>query len=506
MDNYKNEFYQFADDRIKGFDNEINDDISPGIQDVEHNYDLSDVENELVDQMMNLISNVCNNPIDLSNILQQVISLHKIRLNEIIVNSSLFPQIMETFKKNPIPPLIQSVCDLVYFSPKLTYILFKFDLINILYSSIFSTDLDISHKSFEFIQKIIPYGVVNRVVLYCSGFFDVIFQYLQRKEYSSLFPFAIHTFFVFIMYDPVYGINSYSRIGGKLPKRSIVMDQCRQLNIPDKVMFNISSFLKHGNGQCSKNGSIYKIIDFLLMSNDEIMTLIGFRIANFLSLRCKENANKILNSTQFINSAYRYLCCNVAKIQILIFNIIKNIILYKCNYCEKRIINLNPFLIGLQIICADNAPTELKVAAGRCIFCAVINIDYIQNQFHGKQIFESLLNAYDNSDIRVRSEICCIIISILINCLNDDDSSFLSPNLVISFTDYLADYDDNLILTILHLFFALLIHYNEIMLNILCNEETIDVFYQLISHKNDDIADVANAIIEILHKSLINEE
>lgn len=506
MNLYKKNENKLIKNRIGKHLDTIKTNDTTTISESDQTNNLENADPDFVSDIISQIAFSCYDTYNLLNILQQVIPLNNLELFSVIVNSPYIPNIMNTFRDNPSPPLIQAMRDLVYFSPILTYQLYQYNLIEILFDCIQSQNLQLSHEALQFIQKIIPYGVTNRAVLYGSFFFDLIFEFLQNSANNEEFQNAAYTVLLFVFFDPVYGENSYSKNGGKLPKRNIILNQCREIEFTDKAILNISSFLKHGVGN-SANKAIYHIINLLLISNDEDLCFYAIQMIENLSHYCYENSVKIMESTEFLNFTRHYIDCDNNKIQISIFNTIRNIIFFTGNKYEKKIIKLNPFFYGLDLICNENTTAELKVAAGRCIFYGINYIDTIQNLFtNNALIYDNLLQVYDNSQMIVRAEVCCLIISIILKSSDSNRVNYLSDDLILSFLDYLNDYDEEQVIQILRLFLTLLTQFSDQMMNLLSNDETVETLTQLSSSENEEILGLSQTLIELITSPPEEEE
>lgn len=493
---------QFTNDRFINIAECTKEDCLSELNETSHTMSIDPIDQSLIDQHMEQIAKSCTDSFSLSPALNQVISVQNINLNYAIINSSLIKDIMDTFQKNPTPTLIQAICELSYFSPTLTYILFHFNLANILFECVLSQNPENSCEALKFIQKMIPYGILNRAVLYGFGIFDVLAQFLSNEFNISQHEMAAHTALLFIAFDPVYGENSYSKVRSKLPKRSVILNQCRELNIPQKSMLNISSFLKKGNGICPNKG-LYFLINFMLETRDESLSFYAFSITEYLSEYCEENVIKVVESTQFLKFVQQCIEQNVERIQIAIFNTISHIIHHSSDYYDRRLINcktkFNPFNVGLAIFCSEDAPLKLRVATGRCIFYGINYIDFVQSDFsNNENIFRCLLDVFENSQMAVKAEACCIIISIISNCDENNRINYLSPDLILSFLNLLESYDEDQILKILRFFISLFNKYFDELAEVLGNEEILELFTNLASHENEKIADLANVLLKII--------
>lgn len=519
IQNYQMEIYKTPSNDIPKSDPEKSfiapkNNILPSSADPEGEVELE----EIVQQLFDIFSSGLADSTNVAQLISIIASNSNKLASQHIVESHLVPNILSNLDQDPSPFLLKSISDLIYYSPQLTHIVFQHGYLNLIYDLILKPNEEISHHALKFIRRIIPIGIENRAVLFASEFVDVILKLFEQKSNPGQFVYAAHTVALFVIYDPVYGSNSYSNNGSSLPNRSTVLDQCLDLSFPPKAILAISNFLKFGHAP-RIHKSLYRFIHLLLFEIQyENLNFYGVLMSEFLSNYCENNASRIAEfthcnsyiengvlkktNTNFFEFARYAIELPSLRIQISVFNIIRNILYYRANFYEKSLQKHDPFQMAYNYLCCNDAPIQLRIACARCLFYAAKYLLFVYQNLLSPEILNALLQIYfGDTPMLLRNQISCLVIILGHPVLSKSREcrgpiiEALRPLLthdevLISFVDLLDNFDKEQLYAVLEFFKLLTEIEAEKMRTLLIPENIIDQLESLLEYANDKAQEI----------------
>ena len=506
MENYKNLIQNLCKNR-KLFSNEINDLFR--YEEPRRFLITTQIDEVTIDHILNELSDVCDNYYQLTQFLDNILPNSHIDICKVIVESTLFPRIVHTLETSSYPLLLNAICEMVYFSPTLIMKIYQYNFFQLLYSFLLTPSIYISHYAIKFIRKIIPYGMENKILLFATGMMHNILELVNIFRENNFPPekfiYVIKTVYIFVGYDPVFGQNSFRKTYGMLHSRKTVMRNFRSLGFPVKVMFKVSQFIKNGNGFVP-NRELYYFIDFLLSSQ---WAIFGLKILEILVSYCQYNSEKIIDSTSFFHFVKINLFNDDYEIKAKIFRIFQHILYFTDDLYENKFKKLKLFSYGFHLLnlycqtpnAEDNNGLILSILS--CMTNGVSIFNQVKTIFLEQNKMTLLLHMLEKCENKISIEVCWLIVTLL-NSYNKEELEFIiSEEIITTLIDFLNNYEENLLIAILHLFIALIHDFPHQILHLLQDEYAYSVIEDICQYENEEISKLGEIIKDIITPNIL---
>ena len=416
----------------------------------------------------------------LANCLHEICSTHPISVRQMIVESTIYPHLVEVFAQQPTPLLLRALCELITATQNLARIALTNEsrvMLSILNAL---KHPDLSHCALKFIRRLIHTSIWTRCLLVAVDVYSVLRELLTVNGPNK---YLLRTIRYAVLRDPVYGVDGYSTVGGSLAPRRVVLGSFKNMIGDQKIILRISNYLNFG---CTQRivKPIWLILRLYLQVRDVNFVCEALSILAILAEYSDGMADDAINMAEFQSLARNELVLGEpnARVAAKLIDVLSSV----CVSTDERHLPFMKKLLQYRRIVKwiSSGPVCLKRA---CIvflghLCYLVSDSELSNMILSrKNVFSLafLVRIIDEFDFRFKCDTLLLILNLLLARAPEKRYVIYEHCFLPMVFDCLASSLDDLLEAVLRTLFEGLLEFPDLITSAIMSDENYEILASL---------------------------